>query len=159
MIQNNEAFEAYATLMAHAAGLNLDKGCSAPENVEFVNAAQRLARLHLPSPFEEGSRADDYYHDLLFFYDRTQPGLRNCPFKTQCAWSALSMINNGDGVNPFYMEDVIEEVSYEELQEAEYDATEAEDVMSGTYVPAQKVFGVVPEQPRTFIGKKRRKHR
>lgn len=158
MVQNNEAFEAYATMLAHVGGLNLDKGCSAPENVEFVNAAQRLARLHLPSPFEEGSRADDYYHDLLFFYDRTQPDKRNCPFKTQCAWSACSMIKNCGGENPFHRE-CVEEVSYEELQEAEYAATEAEDIMSGTYVPAQKVFGVVPEQHRTFIGKKRRKRR
>ena len=158
MIQNNDAFDAYATLLAHVDRVNLDKGCSAPENVEFVNAAQRLARLHLPSPFEEGSRADDYYLDLLFFYDRTQPDKRNCPFRTQCAWSARSMIKNHGSENPFH-EEGVEEVSYEELQEAEYDATEAEDIMSGTYVPAQKVFGVVPEQHRTFIGKKRRKRR
>jgi hypothetical protein len=158
MIQNNDAFDTYATLLAYVDRVNLDKGCSAPENVEFVNAALRLARLHLPSPFEEDSRADDYYHDLLFFYNRTQPDKMNCPFKTQCAWSARSMIKNHGSENPFCMEGV-EEISFEELQDVEFATTEAEDIMSGTYVPAQKVFGVVPEQQRTFIGKKRRKRR
>lgn len=158
MIQNNKAFDAYATMLAHVDQLNLDKGCSAPENAEFVKASQRLAQLHLPSPFEEGTRADDYYLDLLFFFDRTQPDKRNCPFKTQCAWSARNMIKNTDGSNPFCQEG-IEEISFEELKEAELETAEAEDILSGTYMPPEMVFGVVPDEAVMSIEKKHKKHR
>jgi hypothetical protein len=106
--------------------------------------------MNLENPFENDGDAAMAYDDMLYFYRLTDPKKQDCAFRTRCARAALDVVMLADS-NPFCKDDVAEEVSYEELKETVSDAAEAEDLMSGTYVPVdppKKIFGVPSKKKR-----------
>lgn len=163
MIRNTKAYELYEEMLKTSVKSQMYKGCSAAVNVPFVNAVFAFGLSGAPDPFEEGSPASNHYHDLRYFLQHAD-GDSGCPFKLNCTTAAMKMLHDNDMVNPYEPEEVVEEVSYEELKETAEAAAEAEDIASGTYVPVvekndppEELFGVVPEKRTPWNRRKKRR--
>jgi len=120
--------------------------CSSSKNETLMFLAKELAKLVAPNPLNIDDPGYNEYEDLIYFYDTWPEGKPECAFKKRFLYAAYKLCQYQPN-NIFADNEVPEEVSWEALQEKEYETTEEEDKNSGTYVAVeepQHVFGVLP---------------
>lgn len=111
-----------------------------------------MAQINAPNPFPSGSDAAQLYFRMCHCYKLWVRGDVDCRvnrirmLQAGCALAQLKIPNPFK--NEVEREHQVQEVSLEALAEAELRNTLAEDMNSGTFVPATdvtRIFGVVPE--------------
>lgn len=150
---NNAAYQAYNNLITGYDKGDLSRGFDHESNTLFVRGAISLASQKLENPFPSGSVEAHLLFKMHYCYGLWRRGGIDHKVNRRRMLMAASELAAMHIENPydFEIDPVIEPseamVSLDAIAEAEIDTAQAEDLASGTYVPAvniQKIFGVLP---------------